>query len=169
MRSVDGSVEQLAHEVDHMAVRVARAEHRDEPEHARGDVPGFGVRGDAALGGGLRRAVERRLHRERRVLGRGHDVGLAVDRTGRGEQHAPHTGGAHRLEHVLGGDDVLLEVAPRGVPAEAHVGVGREVDHRVEPGDQVGKLCRVAEEVALHELEAVVRGRTVEMGGVAGR
>ena len=83
-----GRTQELPDEVDDVSVGVARPQHGHEPEHGGRHEVGARVRGDVALGGGLRRAVQRRLDRERGVFGRRDDLGLAVDRPGRGEQQS---------------------------------------------------------------------------------
>jgi len=115
---------ELAVEVVYVPVRVALAEDRRKAaDHAGEAEPGC-VGGDQRLAGELRRGVQRCLDREGSVLGRGEDLGLAVDRAGGGEHDPPGAGGAHRLEHVRGGDRVLLQIAPWMLQAPAQVGVG---------------------------------------------
>ena len=75
-------------EVEHVPVRVALAEDRDEAADQPGEAVAGRVGRDQALAGQLRCAVQRGLDRERGVLGGGEDLGLAVDRAGRGE-HDP--------------------------------------------------------------------------------
>ena len=126
-----GCSSELAVEVEDVAVGVALAEDRDEAEDVAGEAEAGGVGLDQALAGQLAGAVEGGLDREGRVLRRGVDVGLAVDAAGRGEGDPLDAGRAHRLQHVVGGDGVLLEVAARVVGAEADVGVGGEVEDEV--------------------------------------
>ena len=59
----------------------------------------------------------------------------------------------HRLEDVLGGDRVLLQIPPRVLGSEPHVGVGREVEHELLTGHGVGQPLPV-EQVPLGEPEA---------------
>ena len=110
--------------------------------------------------------------RERRRLRRREHVRLAVDRSGRRERDPADAAGAHRLEHVEGGDGVLLEILARMVGAEADVRIGRQMEHEVAPrtaivnprGVQVSPLdereCRggrrLGEELPLPRREIVV-------------
>ena len=62
--------------------------------------------------------------------------------------------GAHRLQHVEGGDGVLLEILARMLEAEADVGVGGEMEHDVAAGHR-GSQRRRVEDVAFDQLESV--------------
>ena len=145
---------QASTEVEDVAVRVALAEDRDEAKDDSHEAVPMCVRLDETLPCQLRRAVERRLHRERARLGRGEDLRLSVDRAGRRERDAVDTHGSHRLEQDRGRDRVLLEIPPWLVEPVAHVRVRREVEDRVASLERVPETVFV-EDVALHELHAL--------------
>ena len=80
----------------------------------------------------------------------------------------PDAGEPHRLEHVERRDDVLVEVAPGRVPAEADVGVGGEVDDGVGAVDDLAEPITVRDEVELDEREALGAAGGVEELATAG-
>src|SRR5205085_10538810 len=83
-------VAQLSIEVHNVAVGVALAENRHEPEDPSLDAEAFRIGFDQAFAGQLRRSVERRLDGEWRVLRRGDYGGLAVDGPRRCERDAAY-------------------------------------------------------------------------------
>ncbi len=58
---------------------------------------------------------------------------------------------AHGLEHTVRADHVLLEIAVRVLQAVPHVRIGREVNHGVRAGEQVGEVTGLGDDVADHE------------------
>ena len=63
----------------------------------------------------------------------------------------------HRFKDIPGDDDILVEVAARKLGAVAEIGVGSEMEDRIDARADLGDSC-VVEEVAENELEA--RGGT---------
>src|SRR5215831_10785711 len=96
-----------------MTVRVSRPEERDKAEDPDVEREAEGVRGEQSLGADLRCSIERRLRREGAVFGRRDERGLTVDGTGRGEHDPADAVLAHRFEHVLRPEEVLLDVLSR--------------------------------------------------------
>ena len=145
--------EQLPVKIEHVPVRVALAEDRDEAEDVALESEAFTVRLDEPLARDFRRAVERSLDRKCRILGRGNHRRLAVHRAGRGKRDALDSIRAHRFEHVESGDGVLVKILRRMIGAEAHVGICREVDHEIAASHRLRQRIRV-EAVATAKLEA---------------
>ena len=77
-----GMFGELLIEIEHVAVRVALAENRDEAEDVALESVAFAVGVDEAFAGELRRGVERSLNRERVLFWRGDDFRLAVNPAG---------------------------------------------------------------------------------------
>src|SRR6516164_5613119 len=147
-------VTKLPDEIDHVTVRIARAEERDEPEHRRRNDPRLCVRCDVSLDSGLRCAVEGRLNRKSSVLRRRHDRALAIDGPRRRKKEPADASEARCLEHVVRCDDILLKISSRVPPAEAYVSVRREMHARIGAGDEFGKSVRRAVAIALDDLTA---------------
>jgi hypothetical protein len=134
---VAGVALQRAVEVEDVPVRVALSKDRDEAADQSGKAIAGGVRRDQALAGELRCRVQRRLDRERRVLGGGKHLGLAIDRAGRGEHDLLHAPRSHGLEHVRRRNGVLLEITPRMLETSAQIGVCLQVKYPIATGDGV--------------------------------
>ena len=77
--------------------------------------------------------------------------------------------GPHGFQHVPGDDGILLQVAARMVRAEAHVGIGRQVEDEIRA--RHGARDRVeVQQVALDEAEARIRLRSLpESAGIRWR
>ena len=131
---------QRAVEVEHVPVRVALAEDRDEAKDYSGEAVARGVGGDQPLAGELGRRVERGLHRER-ARPRASGTPPARRRPSRWRRTTMRETPRLRIASSTsrGGDRVLLEVAPRVVEAVAHVRVGLQVE------DPVAALHRLLE------------------------
>src|ERR1019366_4949165 len=124
-------VAKAAVEIENVPVRVALAENRDEAEDVALEPVAFAVGLDQAFTSELRGAVERRLNRERHVLGSRNLTRLTIDRACRRKGNALDTSGAHGLEHIERGDRILLEVSLRMIETETDVGVGRKVKYDI--------------------------------------
>jgi hypothetical protein len=68
---------------------------------------------------------------------------------------------AHRFEDVPGDDDVLVEVAARKLGTIAEIGVGGEMENRIDARADLGDGSEV-EQVAENELEARGGGGTLQ-------
>ena len=77
--------QQLLVEVEHVAMGVAFAQDRDKAKNPGAHAEPFAIGRDQALAREFRGAVERGLDRKRRILRGWDDLGLAIDRAGRGE------------------------------------------------------------------------------------
>src|ERR1700689_2557966 len=152
---------QSAVEVEHVPMRIALAEDRDEAADHAGEAIATGIGLDEPLAGELGGRIEGCLDRKGRILGRGEHLGLSVDRAGGSEGDSLDALRAHRLEHARGGDRVLLQIPARMIQAVAHVGIGLEVEDPVTPRDRaVQQGC--IEHIPLHERHAVAAQRTCE-------
>ncbi len=161
-------VEELAHEVEHVAVRVARAQQRDEAEGVALEAVAFAERRHQALARHLRRAVERGLDGNRAGLGRWKDVGFAQRGGRRREDDPAHVRRPHRLQHVERGDRVLLQVAARLREPAPDIGIRREVPHDVDARQQ-WRQQRLVEQVAFDQAKVRLCQRIVEKPTLAGR
>ena len=105
-----GMREELPVEIEYVAVRVALAQNGNEAKDIPLEAEAFAISLDQRFAGQFGSRIERSLHREGGILGRGNDGCLAVNRSGGGEGNSSYAGGTHGLEHVTGSDRVLLQV-----------------------------------------------------------
>ena len=134
-------------------MRVALAQDRDKTEDVPFHTKPLAIGFDHGLGGQFRRGVERGLHRERRILGRGENGRLAIDRAGGRERDAPHAARAHGFQYVGGTDGVLLQILARMRGAEANVRIGGHMKHK--PGVLHGAIERSGiEQIAVLQAES---------------
>src|SRR5262249_4113053 len=149
---------QLAIEIEHVTVRIALPEYRDESEDPGLKRERFAIGRNQPLTGQLGGAVKRGLYREWRILGGREDPRFAVNRAARGKGNFPHAGKSHRLEQVVRGKGVLLEVPPRPRGAEAHIRIGGQMKHEI--GAPYGSCqCVAIEQISLDEAEPGVLQR----------
>ena len=76
-------------------------------------------------------------------------------------------GGAHGFQHVPGDDGILLQVAARMVRAEAHVGIGREVEDEIRASHGVLDGIQF-QQVALDQAEARIGLRALQKAQKSG-
>src|SRR6185437_8489666 len=126
---------ELSQEVEHMAMRIALAEDGNEAEDAGFEAKPRAIGADQTFAGQFAGRIERSLNRKRAILRRRKDAGLAIHRTGGGEGNVLDAGLPHRLEHVMGGNGILLQIARGMIGTEAYVGICCKVKNPVMPPD----------------------------------
>ena len=120
---------QLLAKIKHVTVRITLAEDRDESEYPGLQGETLAVGADQPFTRELGGAVQRGLHGKRRIFRCWNNRGCTVYRARGGECDLAYAVGTHRLEHIVRGDRVLLEVSARMLRAMAHVRVRREMEH----------------------------------------
>ena len=158
---------QLFVKIQNVAVRVALAENRDEPEDVSLESVALAISVDEPSHASFGRRVKRSLDRERRVLRRGDFFRLAINAAGGAERDALDAVGAHRLQHVESGDGILLKILARMLQAEPHVGVGGEVKNKIAPGHRLGERGQI-QAIASDQLELGIFERAFEKFILAG-
>ncbi len=171
LRRVGGK---LTVEVEDVAMRISLAQNRHKSENRRAKAKAGAVRRYHCFPRQLAGGIQRRLHRERAVFGRGENVRLAIDRSGRGEGDPPDARGPHCFKDVMGGEGILLQIAAGMRGARAHVGISRQVENLIvffHGHGQSRQVQRVADDQAKAGMsksrfdEAALAGGEVVIGG----
>src|SRR5438876_6535722 len=132
-----------------MPVRIAWAENRYKSEDQRSKAKPVAIGADETFRRQLGSTIQRGLDRKRTVLG-GRKLGwLTIDRASRRKANATDTRLAHRFEHILSHDGVLLEIAARVVESTPHVCIRCQMNHQVVTVDcalERGDIQEVADD-----------------------
>jgi hypothetical protein len=161
------AVDQVRHEqrdqflrilIGPIGVRTAR----DRDVDAVGRRVGEDLQVRTGLAGGVRRAG-----RERIALARGAVRDVTVDLVGR-DLHEAKLARAGRLEQHVGPDDVGPQKGVRLEDRAIDVGLGGEVDDRLDTGTERLLDSPRVTDIAVHEPVARVVGAVFEVGEVAG-
>src|SRR5580700_5541054 len=138
-------------EIEYMSVRVTLSQDRNESKNVTLHSKTFAIGLDQALRGQFGSAVKRSLNGKRTCLRRGKNLRLSVDRSGRRKNDPLAALLAHRLQHIPGGNRVLIEILAWMLRAKAHIGIRREMNH------QFGTLNRFRQHLSIKQVRLMKR------------
>ena len=151
----------LSAKIEHVPVRVAFAQYRDEAKNVALHSKAFAVGLNQAFGSQFGSPVKRSLDGEGTRLRRGENIRLSVNRSSRRKNNAFAVSLAHGLEHVPGCDRVLIQILAWTFSAETHIGIGCEMNHQFHALHRLRQAFPV-KQIGLMESEFRVRQRTFQ-------
>src|ERR1700691_1474236 len=163
-----GMLGKLPVKIEHVPVRVAFSQDRNEAENVALQSEAFTVGLNQALRGQFGSAVERSLYGKRTGLRRGKDCGLPVDGSGRRKHDAFAALLAHGFEHVPGCDRVLIQIFAWMFGAEANVSIRGKMNYQFHALHCRRQAFQI-EQVALEECELRMDQGTVQEPLLSGR
>ena len=122
-----------------MPVGVAFTKDGDKAENPGLETETFAIRRNQTFTRKLRGSIKGCLNRKWRILRRGDDRRLPVHRSGRGKRQALDVIGPHRLQYVVSGNGILLEVLTRMFRAKTNICIGCQVKDKLTASHCIGK------------------------------
>src|ERR1043166_351600 len=123
--------EQLFKKVEHVPMRIALAENRNESENVTLKTITLAVGANQRLARQLRGSIERSLDRKWRLFRSRNYLRFPIDRTGRSKRNLLNPVGAHGFEDIESGERILLHILAGMLQSKTNIRIGREVENQI--------------------------------------